>query len=221
MNIFVVVVTLIIILIFSYVFSTYKKYKKVRVSSDLSGFDVARKIIDEYDLNNVYITESRDIFFSRYMYARKVIRLSNEIFNDSSLSSISIAARSACYAIKDKKKDKLFHIKFNLENYINVLLILGYMVLIIGALFGHMNTIYLGIGVITFVLLYYLLLLNAENIVSSMALNELIDKKIIAKKEAKTVGKILKIFSLTDIASIFFPIAILIRKIIDFGKSYR
>ncbi len=221
MNIFIVVVALIIIFIFSYVFLTYRKYKKIKITLDLSGFDVARKIIDEYDLNNVYITESKDIFFSRYVYARKVIRLSDEVFNDSSISSISIAARSACYAVKDKKKDKIFYIKFTLENFIKMVLICGYIILIVGTLFGHMNTIYLGMGLITFVLLYYLLLLNSENNISFMALNELVDKKVITKKEGKMTEKVLKVLSLTDIASIFFPLALLMRKIIDFGKSSR
>lgn len=221
MNIFIVVVALIIIFIFSYVFLTYRKYKKVRIDSDLSGFDVSRKIIDDYDLNNVYITESRDIFFSKYVYARKVIRLSDEVFNDSSISSIAIAARSACYAIKDKKKDKIFNIKFTLENFIKLILVCGYIILIIGTLFGHMNTIYLGMGLIAFILLYYVILLGTENDISSMAFNELVDKKIITKKEAKIVEKALRVLSMTDIASIFFPFAILMRKIIDFGKSSR
>lgn len=221
MNIFIVVVALIIVFIFSYVFLTYRKYKKVRINFDLSGFDVARKIIDDYDLNNVYITESRDIFFSKYLYARKVIRLSNEVFNDSSISSISIAARSACYAIKDKRKDKIFNIKFALENFIKLILVCGYIILIIGTFFGHMNTVYLGMGLIAFVLLYHLILLGTEADISSMAFNELIDKKLITKKEGKMVEKVLKVFSLTDIASIFFPFAILMRKIIDFGKSSR
>ena len=221
MDIFVLVVLLIIIFVFLHVFSTYKKYKKKDISSNLSGFEVSRKIIDDYGLSNVYITESRDIFFSQYIYPRKVIRLSNEIFSDTSISSIAIAARSACYAIKDKKKDKFLRIKLSLDNFVKILLILGYAISIIGALFGHNNTIYLGIGLIAVVLIHYLILLNNENKISQMALEELLDKKIIAKKETKIVEKVLKTFSLVDVASIFFPFALLMRKIIDFGKSSR
>ena len=42
------------------------KYKKVKVKSNLSGFEVSRKLLDSYDLNNIYITETKEFLQSKY-----------------------------------------------------------------------------------------------------------------------------------------------------------
>ena len=43
-----------------YITSKYNKYSKVSNSRKISGFETARKILDKYELNNVYTTA---IFF--------------------------------------------------------------------------------------------------------------------------------------------------------------
>ncbi len=219
MDILVLVILSTIFGLFLYVFLTYRKYRKEEFVSLLSGFEVSRKILDEYDLSNVYITEARDIFFSQYNYARKVIKLSNSLFNSVSLSSCAISARAACYAIEDKKGSKILSFKTNLESFVRGLLLAGYSVTVIGALFGHSNTLYLGVALITIVFLYRLSFVKYESKISCMAMDLLLKMKIVNKKESKRIGKALKAFTYSDTVSIVFPFALLIRKIIEFGKS--
>ena len=131
-----------------YIKVTYNKYKKIKIKSNLSGFEVSRKIIDNYDLNNIYITESNNQLISRYDSNRKVIRLTNKVFNNESIVSCAISSIEASHAILDKKNDKLFKIKESLVPIVNILLIAGYLITLIGCFFGHVNTIIIGLSLI-------------------------------------------------------------------------
>ena len=195
------------------------KFKNIKLKNNISGFEVARKILDNHDLNNVYITESRNRIISNYDINRKVIRLANGVFNDETIVSFVISAREASHAIQDKKNDKTFQIREKLMPFINILLIVGYVITLFGCFFGHINTIITGISIIDLILLFHVVFYNVEKKATRIALIELIDNKIINKNEYKKIDKLLKINSYTMFASIIFPVAELIKKIIVFGDS--
>jgi Zn-dependent membrane protease YugP len=221
----VIAVLLFILLIslafYIYINVTYKKYRKIKLKKELSGFEVARKIIDNYDLNNVYITESKTQLISKYDINRKVIRLTDNVFNDEMIVSCAISSFESVHAIQDKKNNKMFIIREKLSQFINILLIVGYLITLFGCFFGHVNTIIVGLSIIDFILLYHLIFYKVDLMASKMALTELINNNIIQKSEIKKIEKLLKVTSYTSFASIFFPIVELIKKIIVFGDSNR
>lgn len=222
MDILIIIVLLVITLgSYIYIELTYKKYRKIDLKNLKSGFEVSREIIDNYDLNNIYITESRSILFSYYDYERKVIRLAKGVFNDTSIVSCAISATCASYAIFDKQSDKLFSFRKTFEKLVTIILYLGYVVIAIGILFGNIMTILTGVALEYTVLLFYILTYNLEKRINIRTLHELKDNKLITKNEIKKIEELLKANSYIYIASIFFPIARLIKLIIDFGKSDR
>lgn len=204
-----------------YIEVNYKKYKNNKLKNGLSGFEVSRKIIDNYDLNNVYITESKNQLISKYDSNRKVIRLSDKVFNNDDLVSCSISSIEAGHAILDKKNDKLFKIKELITPFINILIIVGYIITLFGCFFGHVNTILVGLLIIDLTLLYNLLLYNVEKKAMKIAIVELVNNKIVSKNELKKIENLLKITSYTSFASIIFPVVELVKKIIVFGDSNR
>ena len=216
-----IILILIIITIGSYIYieKVYRKYKKEDLKSLKSGFEVSRKIIDNYDLNNIYITESRDALFSYYDSNRKVIKLVREVFSDTSITSCAISAFNASSAIFDKSNNKLFKFRNNFKDLVNIILFLGYLVIAVGTLFGHINTILIGFALEYMVLLFYICTYKLEKDTKERALKELLDNKLITKKELKKVEETLKATSFIYIASIVFPIAKLFKLIVDFGNS--
>ena len=86
-----------------FVSSSYSKYKKVRNKNGLTGFEVARKILDENGLQDIHIVEIKGNLTDHYDPSRKVVRLSTEIFNGSSIASTSVAAHECGHAIQDKE----------------------------------------------------------------------------------------------------------------------
>ena len=204
-----------------YIEITYNKYKKYKLKSNLSGFEVARKIIDNYDLNNIYITESKTELISRYDSNRKVIRLTDKVFNDDTLISCAISSIEASHAVLDKKEDKMFKIKELLSPFIDILLIVGYLISLIGCFFGHINTIVIGLSIICLILLFHFVFYNIEKKSVKIAIIELINNKIISKNESRKIEELLKVTSYTSFASIVFPIIELVKKILVFGDSNR
>lgn len=202
-----------------YVKVNFNKYKTIKLKNNMSGFEVARKILDNHDLNNVYITESKSRVISSYDIDRKVIRLTNGVFNDESLTSAVISSKVASHAIQDKKNDKAFQIREKLINFINVLLIVGYIVTLFGCFFGHVNTIIIGLALIDLIIFFHFAFYNIDKKAIRIALVELINSKIISKSEYKKIEKLLSVYSYINISSIIFPVALLIRKIFIFGDS--
>ena len=202
-----------------YIRVIYNKYKNIKLKSNMSGFEVARKILDNYDLNNVYITESKGRILSNYDINRKVIRFANGVFNDESLVSASIAAETAGYAVLDKKNDKVFQIREKTRLFWDLLMITGYIITLFGCFFGHVNTIIVGLAIIDLIILFSFIFYNVEKRATIIALIEVINSKIVNKGEYKRIEKLLKTTSYTSFASVIFPIAELIKKIFAFGDS--
>lgn len=222
-----IIIALVLILIcislgtYIYINVTYNKYKKIKIKSNLSGFEVSRKIIDNYDLNNVYITETKEYFISQYDSNRKVIRLVTNVFDGDNLVSTGISAVESGYAIIDKNNNNnnIYNIRKIVDPFIKILLITSYIIIVIGILFGHMNTLISGVSIDYLILIFYILTYSVEKEAKKNAIKELAINKIVTKKELSYVEKIINATILSNIASIIFPIVELIKKIIEFGKS--
>lgn len=196
------------------------KYKKVKVKSNLSGFEVSRKLLDSYDLNNIYITETKEFLQSKYDPDRKVVRLIKSIFDDDSITSCVISSIESGYAVLDNKKNNsIYNFRKKMNSFINVLLIFSYIIILVGIFFGHSNTLMSGIIIDYVILLYYVFTINVEKEIKKIVIKNLISNKIVTKKELIHIERLSKIIVLKNIASIILPIIELIKKIINFGKS--
>ena len=202
-----------------YIKVVYNKFKSIKLKSNMSGFEVSRKILDNYDLNNVYITESKNRIISNYDINRKVIRLADGVFNDESLVSAAISSKEAGHAIQDKKNDKAYQIRERIIQFIYILLIVGYIITLFGCFFGHINTIIAGLLIIDIIILFNYMFYSVEKRAIKIALIELVNSKIIAKSEYKKMDRLLKVTSYTTLAFVAIPVAELIKKIFMFGDS--
>ena len=54
--------------------SKYKKTKKLAVKKDITGYEVARKILDKHDLKNIDVVETGGILSDHYDSSKKIVR---------------------------------------------------------------------------------------------------------------------------------------------------
>ena len=80
-----------------YVNSSYKKYRKVSNEKGLSGFEVAKTILESKGFADVYVTEVKGNLSDHYDPSRKVVRLSTDIFHGTTIASASVAAHEVKY----------------------------------------------------------------------------------------------------------------------------
>ena len=55
--------------------SAYARYKRVKNSKGLTGFDVAKEILESNGMSDVYVTETQGNLSDHYDPRRKVVRL--------------------------------------------------------------------------------------------------------------------------------------------------
>lgn len=202
-----------------FVTSSYNKYKKVKAKGNLTGFEVARSILDSHNLNNVYITETTGILSDHYDPSRKVIRLSKEIFHGNSIASYSVAAHEVGHAIQDKEGYTFLRIRNMIFPLVNFASYFGYIAIMIGIIFSVINFIWIGIALEIIILLFQLITLPVEFDASKKALEELKKKNLLTKSEINHSKSMLTAAAFTYVASVLSTVLEILRLIFVFGKS--
>lgn len=72
---------------------TYKKYSKKATSSQMTGAEVARKILNDNGIYDVDIEVTKGVLSDHYDPRKKVLRLSKDIYHGQSMASSAIAAQ--------------------------------------------------------------------------------------------------------------------------------
>ena len=97
----------------------YGKYKKVDAISRKSGREVARQILDKHNLRNVDVVEVSGNLTDHYDPTKKVVRLSTDIFEGTSIASVSVAAHECGHAIQDKESYAPMRVRSKLVPVVN------------------------------------------------------------------------------------------------------
>ena len=84
--------------------STFQKYSKVRCASGMTGADVARKILRLSGITDVEVEHVSGRLSDHYDPRRKVLRLSDSVFNSQSVAALGVAAHECGHAIQHQKK---------------------------------------------------------------------------------------------------------------------
>ena len=99
--------------------STYGKYKQMINQKSLTGFDVARAILDANDMKDMYIVETPGNLTDHYDPRQKVVRLSTDIYHGNSIASVAVAAHECGHAIQDKTGYAFMRIRASLVPVVN------------------------------------------------------------------------------------------------------
>lgn len=195
---------------------TYTKYKKEKNSMGITGFEVARKILDKNGLENIYVVETTGNLTDHYDPSRKVIKLSKEIFHGDSIAAASVAAHECGHAIQDKDNYTFMKIRSLLVPVVNLVSGFSWVVIFIGLLTEYLNIFVFGIGLISISLVFQLVTLPVEFDASKRAKKELSKLKLIGKNEDIGVSNMLNAAAMTYVASVITSVLEIIRLIIIF-----
>lgn len=194
-----------------YVSSSYSKYKMVKNKNRMTGFEVARKILDENGLQDIHIVEIKGNLTDHYDPSRKVVRLSSDIFNGSSIASTSVAAHECGHAIQDKEDYKFMKMRSKLVPIVNLSSKLGYFAIFIGFIFGLLDLAIFGIVLLISILLFELITLPVEFDASNKAGKQINKLKLLEGKEKNQSKTMLNAAALTYVASVITTILQILR----------
>ncbi len=185
-----------------YVTSSYKRFKKVYNKKNITGYDVARKILDANGLSNLYIVETKGTMTDHYDPSRKIVRLSSEVYHGSSVASMAIAAHECGHAIQDKEGYLFLKIRSFIYPIVNLGTRLAYIVLLIGIILEYFDLILLGIVLVGLGLVFQIVTLPVEINASKRALLKLEELNIADKEELNGTKTMLKSAALTYLAGV-------------------
>lgn len=201
------------------VFSNYSKYKNIENEENISGFEVARKILDKNDLKDVYIVEINGNLTDHYDPKRKVVRLSKEIFHGTSIASLSVAAHECGHAIQDKVGYTYMRIRSLLFPVVHFATGLSYFVIFLGLLMESIDMIWLGILLVGTGLIFQLVTLPVEIDASKRAKKELENLSLANQEEIEGVDKMLSAAASTYLAGVLSSALEIVRLIMIFGNN--
>lgn len=200
-----------------YIRSTYNKYKAIISEKKLSGFEIARAILDANGLSKVHIVEVKGTLNDHYDSRRKVVRLSSDIFHKETIASAAIAAHEVGHAIQDKEGYTFLKIRAILFPFINVTSYVAYILLIVSLFLEMMNLFWLSIGLMLFSLLFQLVTLPVEFNASKRAKEELKKHNLVTTSENDHIDIMLKSAALTYVASLAASLLNVLRLILVFS----
>ncbi len=198
----------------------YSKYKKILNNKDLSGYDVARKILDSNNLDNIMILETRGNLTDHYDPQRKVIKLSTDIYHGSSIAGAAVAAHECGHAIQDKTKYTPMRIRSTLVPFVNICTRIGYLAIVIGIIFSY-TLIEVGIVLLLSMLVFQLITLPVEFNASHRAIKELERLNLIDEEEKSSAKNMLIAAAFTYVASVLSTLLEILRYALIFNDRDR
>lgn len=194
--------------------SSYSKYKQIENKKRISGFEVARKILDSFGLEDIHVVEVNGNLTDHYDPSNKVVRLSTDVFHGESIASLAVAAHECGHALQDKDNYNYMIIRSKLVPVVNFVTKMGYFVTIIGIIAGLFDIIVCGIVVLGVTLLFQLVTLPVEFNASSRAKGIIDNLNLADKEEQNGVSKMLSAAAFTYVASVLNTIFQILRLLI-------
>ena len=196
--------------------SAYEKYSKIASSTNLSGAEVAREILDRNGLNYVKINMVDGKLSDHYDPRDKTLNLSRDVYYKNSIASVSIAAHEVGHAIQDSVEYVPLKVRAALVPLANLGTQLSFFLIILGFFFSVFFT-KLGIALFFFAVLFQIVTLPVEFNASNRAKKELANG-IISEEDLTGTRKVLSAAALTYVASTIVAIGQFLRLLSIFGR---
>lgn len=195
----------------AFVTSNYNKYNTRGNDKGITGADVARRILDSNGLSDVKVIEVAGTLTDHYDPTKKTVNLSTDIYKDTSIASIAVAAHECGHAIQDKVGYVFLRIRHMLVPTVNLCSKLGYVVIFIGLLFGTFRLAMVGLLLLGAMLLFQLVTLPVEFNASKRAMTQLKELNLTNDIDQNGVKNMLSAAAMTYVASLASTLLQLLR----------
>ena len=145
-----------------YMNNTYTKYKSMRTTKKITGKDVARQILDANGLSNIKVVSISGNLTDHYDPKKKTVSLSEDIYSGNTIAAASVAAHECGHAIQDKEGYLFLRLRNTIVPLVNFSTKIGYIVVIIGIMFGFAEVAIIGLILLLAMLFFQLITLPVE-----------------------------------------------------------
>lgn len=218
MNNLYILVILLIIPVVSYFIEKIMKdnFHKKKLDSELTGFEVVRKVLDKEEMKDTYIVEIKTgDFTDHYDNKQNVIRLSTDVYHGMSFYSTVVALYYASQAILNRD-DKYF---VRIKKFLDTIIEFGYIligILILMWIFMLDNSILLlADALLSIAIAYEFLTLPLNFKVADESIKRGLDNELIKKEDEQTFKKISRLVACSSLNKIIILINKGVNNLVD------
>ena len=206
--------------------STFKKYSRVASRSGMTGAQAARRLMELNGIYDVSIERVSGNLTDHYDPSKKVLRLSDSVYSDTSVAAIGVAAHETGHAIQHARGYAPLTLRTVMVPLANLGSTLSMPLIFLGILFSFssvMGNTMINLGILLFGLsvVFTIVTLPVEFNASKRAVACLGDSGILYDEEIGGVKKVLSAAAMTYVASTAVALANFLRLIIIFGGRRR
>ena len=200
--------------------STFNRYSEVRSARGYKGAEVAATLLRNNGMSgSVAIEPVRGSLTDHYDPSTRVVRLSETVYGNNSISAIGVAAHEVGHAIQHQQQYGPLELRHKIVPVTNIASSASMPILLIGLIFYNTNLILLGIILFSAVVLFHLVTLPVELNASRRAVAQLSDAGVITNDEVPMVQKVLGAAALTYVAAAIAAIANLLYYLMIFASG--
>ena len=189
--------------------TTYSRYSKVQSRTGMTGYTAARRILDAAGLRHVPIECIQGELTDHFDPRSNVLRLSNGVYNSSSVAAIGVAAHECGHAIQYAEEYTPMKVRGALVKVTNFSSSISMFIVILGLIFSFRELALVGVALVSVVVLFQLVTLPVEFNASRRAVKIL--DGYMDREELSGVKSVLSAAAMTYVAALVSAIFQLIR----------
>lgn len=194
--------------------SSFKKYSKVLSARRITGAQAAFEILRYYGITNVQIERVSGNLTDHYDPRTNVIRLSDNVYNSTSVAAIGVACHEAGHAAQYAQSYAPIKIRNFILPVANLGSKLGFPLAILGFFLGFEPLAIFGVIFFAFAVVFQLVTLPVEFNASKRALSVISEVDLLGEEEKTGAKKVLTAAAMTYVAALAVSVANLLRLIL-------
>ena len=198
--------------------TTYRKYSRVPNSRGMTGAYAAQAVLNFYGITDVRIERVSGNLTDHYDPRSKVIRLSDGVYNSSTVAAIGIARHEAGHAAQHAENYAPIKIRNAIIPVCNIGSTIGIPLALIGWIFSFSILIYVGLGLYAAVFIFQVATLPVEFNASRRAIKVIDETQLLRDDEIGGAKKVLAAAAMTYVASMMVSLANLLRLLLRFSN---
>ncbi|HUC93535.1 MAG TPA: zinc metallopeptidase [Paenibacillus sp.] len=198
---------------------TFNRWAEVPTAYGLTGYQAARRMLDSNGLHDVPIEPIPGRLTDHYDPIHRVVRLSEPVYYENSISAVSVACHEVGHAIQHSVSYPMLVLRHKMFPIVRFASGIAPFLLIAGFLFSAFNLIGLGIIFFSAAVAFQLVTLPVEFNASSRARDLMIAEGFITNEEERGVAKMLNAAALTYVAAALISLLELLKYIMIFTSN--
>jgi Zn-dependent membrane protease YugP len=194
--------------------SAYSYYARMSSARGVSGSLAAQSILRQNGVEGVFVEMGQGTLSDNYNPRTKIIKLSPDIYQSSSIASVAVAAHETGHALQHQQKYFFLSFRHLLAPVANVASFLAFPLILLGLVMSYPALIDIGVYAFAATLLFQIITLPVEYDASKRALHALLQTGTITEDETTGVRRMLNAAALTYVAATIVTFLNLLRLVL-------